>query len=188
MIKALTFEKLAGRKLVLQNATSDAEYALQRVLTEGRVSSGWRAALTVVKEEDVDVKVETGKVNEDGTPEVKTKNSRYTFELHVQQKSKRLRREDIIAKEFEKIVALAGKALNSRHWTLVSVGDLPEDYVLPGYENVDAVEVEEKPKAKKAKKVKAEGDEAVPESVPEVEVQVDLPVEAESVAEQPVVE
>lgn len=186
MTKALTFEKLAGRKLVLQNTVADAEYALSRVLTEGRVASGWRAVITPVKEEEVDLKVETGEVAEDGTPVVKAKNSRYTFELHIQQKSKRLRREDVVAKEFEKILSLAGKSLNSRKWTLVSVVDLPEDYVLPGYENADAVEAEEKPK--KAKKTKTEETVAETEvAVPETEVQVDLPVEVESVAE-PVVE
>jgi len=143
MKKALVFERLAARRLVLQNVADQAAYALGRVLTEGRVKGGWRAYASPVVESVVDVTVETGELKEDGTPKTQHKTALYTFELHVQQKSKRLRREDVVAEEFGKVTELAGKSLKAKGWTVKEVKDLPEDYVLPGYEDADKEEVKE---------------------------------------------
>ncbi len=143
MKKALVFERLAARRLVLQNVADQAAYAVGRVLTEGRVKGGWRAYSTPVAEGVVDITVDTGELKEDGTPKTQHKTAVYSFELHVQQKSKRLRREDVVAEEFEKVSELAAKSLKAKGWTVKEVRDLPEDYVLPGYEDADKEEVKD---------------------------------------------
>lgn len=149
MKKALVFKKLAARKLVLENAKNDSLYALKRVLTEGRVNSGWRAVVTQIVEAPADVTVDTGEKAEDGTPVLQHKTQEYSFELHIQQRSKRLRREDVVEKEFHKIMELAGKSLKGKGWSVSETKDLPEDYVLPGYENADKEEDAAEAKAEK---------------------------------------
>lgn len=154
MKKRILFVKTAARKLVLATANDHADYVKERVLTEGRTKQGWRAHVTPVVESDIDVTVDTGKVDEEGKPVLQKRIASYEFHLEVGLKSKRPRREDVIAKEFDKIYEIVGKALKSKGWEVVSVEDLAADYVIPGTEQELAEEAaaeEAKAKAKEAK-------------------------------------
>lgn len=169
MKKKIMFVKTAARKLVLATTKEHAEYVKERVLTDGRTKQGWRAHVTGVEEKDIDVTVDTGKVDDEGKPVLQKKIASYEFYLEVGLKSKRPRREDVIAKEFVKINEIVSKALKSKGWEVVSVEDLPDDYVIPGTEQEladDAAAEEAKAKAKEAKTKEETHEEVLTEVSP----------------------
>lgn len=149
MKKRVTFVRIAARKLVLATCTESSEYVKNRVLTEGRTKLGWRAYVSPVVEEDIDLNVDTGKVGEDGQPVLQKQVAKYSFNLEVVLLSKRARREDVLEKEWNKILEVVKKALHSKKWNVEGVENLPEDYIVPGTE--EELLAEEKAREEKAK-------------------------------------
>lgn len=159
MKKRVTFVRTSARKLVLATCTERAEYVKGRLLTEGRTKLGWRAAVSPVVEETIDVDVDTGKVDENGAPVLQKHVAKYSFNLDTVLLVKRARREDVLAKEWDKILEVIKKSLHSKGWTVTAVEDLPEDYVVPGTEEeLAALELAKEEKSKKKEEAVSSGE------------------------------
>lgn len=156
LVRRIILQKLSARNLQAEKVQKQLDYLKHRVLQTSRVNKGWKAFLSPVTHNDVNIPipVEDTRLDEEVSSEVavahdepsveNTKNNTtnekkevkaflhsYTVNLEVVNVPKKRRNEEIVEGEFTHIVDMVTKACKSKGWKVQETETLDKDYVLP---------------------------------------------------------
>jgi hypothetical protein len=122
----LVLEKSALRELAKSNVDDQLNHVLLRILHKSRKEKGWCGSVESV---DKFERMETVKA-EDGT-ESQVEKVVYKATFAVSCTPKRKRQPEVIKKDFEHIVRIAGNAGRGKGWNVVESVETPDEVVLP---------------------------------------------------------